>query len=151
MAHLAAAGSYAMSTPQYSYEIGPDGNAYAVGGEVKMDVSGEVSPEKTIEKAKSLRRAAMAPLHPSAQDFAAVTAVNSLEAQASRQIREEQAQQAELRSQSQKETGGENQPLPSLSLETPAWSMNKNPYYTLQSSISRQTIESTQSVISTVA
>lgn len=88
-AHIAAAGGHARGGPTYSYEQGPDGQQYAVGGEVAIDtspVSGD--PEATIEKARTVRRAALAPAEPSAQDRAVAAAATKLEAQATQELRE---------------------------------------------------------------
>lgn len=68
MAHKAAAGPYATSGPTYSYQTGPDGRRYAVGGSVGIDLSPEDTPEATIEKMAVVRRAALAPAEPSSQD-----------------------------------------------------------------------------------
>jgi hypothetical protein len=67
-AHAAVGGQYA-GAPRYSYEKGPDGVNYAVSGEVPIS-TGSVSgdPQMTIEKAEIIRRAALAPEEPSAQD-----------------------------------------------------------------------------------
>ena len=47
-AHLAAAGSLAIGGASYSYQRGPDGVQYAVGGEVSIDTSAvEGDPEAT--------------------------------------------------------------------------------------------------------
>ncbi len=69
MAHLMAAQGIAISGPNYEYKRGPDGVMYAVGGDVKIDVS-EVKgdPEATIRKAEKIERAALAPRDPSPQD-----------------------------------------------------------------------------------
>lgn len=82
-AHAAVGGQYA-GTPQYEFETGPDGQRYAVGGEVSIDVSEESTPEQTLRKLTQVRAAALAPVEPSAQDFrvAAEAARGALEAQA---------------------------------------------------------------------
>ena len=67
-AHLAVAGSYARGGASYTYEKGPDGNRYATGGEVPIDVSEEHSAEATIQKMRVIRRAALAPAEPSPAD-----------------------------------------------------------------------------------
>lgn len=68
-AHLAAGGSLVTSGPSYSYQRGPDGRRYAVGGEVGLDVSPvRGDPEATLVKAARIRAAALAPAEPSAQD-----------------------------------------------------------------------------------
>jgi hypothetical protein len=68
MAHLTAAGGYAKGGARFRYRHGPDGNKYAVGGEVSIDMGKESSPEKTIAKMRVVRRAALAPADPSPQD-----------------------------------------------------------------------------------
>lgn len=67
-AHAAVGGQYA-SAPSYTYERGPDGNQYAVGGEVQIDIS-EIpgDPQATVQKMQQVRAAALAPAEPSAAD-----------------------------------------------------------------------------------
>ncbi|MBP7461010.1 MAG: hypothetical protein KBA26_06945 [Candidatus Delongbacteria bacterium] len=67
-AHLSAAGGYAKGGATYEYQVGPDGKRYISGGEVRIDVSPESEPEATIRKMRIVRRAALAPVDPSAQD-----------------------------------------------------------------------------------
>ncbi len=81
-AHLAAAGGLAMSAARFSYERGPDGQNYAVGGEVSIDVSPGRTPEETIAKAEQIRAAALAPAQPSGQDRAVAAAAASMAQQA---------------------------------------------------------------------
>lgn len=82
-AHAAVAGSLAKGGPSFSYQRGPDGQLYAVGGEVKIDTSVVAGdPAVTAEKARQIRRAALAPAQPSQQDRAVAAAASALEAQA---------------------------------------------------------------------
>jgi len=68
-AHKAAAGRHARGGPSYEFERGPDGRRYAVGGEVSIDTSPVPNdPDATILKMQQVRRAALAPAEPSAQD-----------------------------------------------------------------------------------
>lgn len=68
-AHLSAAGGIAISSASFTFAIGPDGQRYAVGGEVSIDTSAVANnPEATLRKAETIRRAALAPAQPSAQD-----------------------------------------------------------------------------------
>lgn len=68
-AHKAAAGDLAKGPPQFEYETGPDGRGYAVSGEVAIDTSPVPGdPAATIAKMERVRRAALAPAQPSAQD-----------------------------------------------------------------------------------
>lgn len=67
-AHLAAAGQYARGSASFTYQKGPDGNSYAIGGEVGIDVSEAGTPKETIEKMQTIKRAALAPASPSSTD-----------------------------------------------------------------------------------
>ncbi|NIY77453.1 hypothetical protein HED22_17510 [Thalassospira sp. HF15] len=69
-AHAAAAGPYG-SAPQYTYQIGPDGNAYAIGGHVDVSVSVSGSAEDRDRALATLQNAALAPNAPSGADMAA--------------------------------------------------------------------------------
>ncbi len=68
-AHAAAGGAYAGS-PTYTFERGPDGQPYAVGGAVSIDISPiKGDPQATLQKAQQIRAAALAPAEPSVQDM----------------------------------------------------------------------------------
>lgn len=67
-AHLSAAGQYAAGSASFTYQQGPDGSRYAIGGEVPIDISKESTPEATILKMETVRNAALAPAEPSAAD-----------------------------------------------------------------------------------
>lgn len=67
-AHLATAGRYANGGASFTYQRGPDGRLYAVGGEVSIDISVESTPEETIRKMQVVKQAALAPSDPSATD-----------------------------------------------------------------------------------
>jgi len=81
-AHLSAAGQYARGGASFSFQKGPDGHSYAVGGEVGIDVGEERTPEATIAKMQTVKRAALAPANPSQADrrIAAQAAVKEAEA-----------------------------------------------------------------------
>jgi len=67
-AHAAVGGSFT-GPPSFSYEQGPDGKRYAVGGEVSVDLSSvKGDPRATIAKMQKVHAAALAPVHPSIQD-----------------------------------------------------------------------------------
>lgn len=69
-AHLNAAGDIAISGASFQYVTGPDGQRYAVGGEVSIDTSAVANdPAATLRKAEIIRRAALAPAQPSSQDY----------------------------------------------------------------------------------
>ncbi|MEM6300588.1 MAG: putative metalloprotease CJM1_0395 family protein [Pseudomonadota bacterium] len=81
-AHANVGGRFA-GAPSYTFQRGPDGRQYAVGGEVSIDVSPVPGdPQATIEKARIVRRAALAPAEPSAQDRRVAAEATALEQQA---------------------------------------------------------------------
>lgn len=90
-AHLATAGQYAAGGPSFSYQTGPDGRRYAVGGEVPIDVGKEKTPEETIQKMRIVRRAALAPANPSSADLSIAAAASMKESQAVREMNSEQS------------------------------------------------------------
>ena len=70
-AHAAAAGNLANGGARLQFTRGPDGRQYATGGEVSIDVAPVPDdPRATLRKAEKIRRAALAPTNPSAQDRA---------------------------------------------------------------------------------
>jgi len=87
-AHAAVGGQYA-GAPSYSYTRGPDGQSYAIGGEVSIDIGAEKDPHATLQKASQVAAAALAPADPSGQDRAVAAAAAQLRLQALGQIREE--------------------------------------------------------------
>ncbi len=92
-AHAAVGGQYA-SAPTYTFQRGPDGQLYAIGGEVQIDSAPvEGDPEATIQKLTIVVRAALAPAEPSAQDrnvaAQAQAGIQAAQAELSRQQAEE--------------------------------------------------------------
>lgn len=77
-AHQAAGGSLTGGAT-FSYQIGPDGRSYAVGGEVPVRLASGRTPEETISNARQARRAALAPSDPSAADLSVAAAATELE------------------------------------------------------------------------
>jgi hypothetical protein len=78
-AHQAAAGDLAGGA-SFTYQTGPDGRQYAVGGEVTVELRAGRTPDETIGNAQRVRRAALAPANPSAQDLSVAGAASRLEA-----------------------------------------------------------------------
>jgi hypothetical protein len=95
-AHLAASGGLAASGATYSFQRGPDGVAYAVGGEVRINMSPGRTPQETIARAQTIVAAALAPADPSPQDRAVAAQARQMELQA----RAEQARQPDAQSES---------------------------------------------------
>jgi hypothetical protein len=85
-AHAAAGGQYT-GAPTFSYESGPDGRQYAVGGEVAIDASPIAGdPQATITKMQIVRSAALAPAKPSGQDRAVAAQADAQRARAQAEL-----------------------------------------------------------------
>lgn len=92
-AHMAAGGSMVTSGPSYEYETGPDGKRYAVAGEVGISVSKGRTPEETLQRARQVRAAALAPADPSTQDRQVAAMASQMEMEAMQEIaRQRQAE-----------------------------------------------------------
>lgn len=102
-AHLSAAGQYAAGGASFSYRTGPDGKRYASSGEVSIDMTKEKTPKATIQKMRTVRRAALAPASPSAADRNIAAQASTKEAQAMK----------EMQSQNEKSSKSESDPEPS--------------------------------------
>lgn len=95
-AHMAAGGQYVAGGPSYEYQQGPDGRQYAIGGHVSIDASSiPDDPEADLAKARQVRRAALAPGEPSAQDRAVAARAAAQESRAARARSEEKARNGE--------------------------------------------------------
>jgi hypothetical protein len=82
-AHLSAAGGLAMGGASFQFVTGPDGQRYAMGGEVSIDTSGvSGDPAATIRKAETIRRTALAPAQPSGQDYSVANKATAMANQA---------------------------------------------------------------------
>jgi hypothetical protein len=104
-AHKAAAGGYATGGPTYTYQTGPDGKRYAIGGEVQIDTS-EVpnDPEATIRKAQVIRRAALAPAEPSGQDQKVASQARAIENRARQELAKERREETQEKAEETAET-----------------------------------------------
>lgn len=87
-AHKAAAGDLALGGPTYDYERAPDGQEYAVGGEVQIALKPGRTPEETVRNAQRARRAALAPAEPSGQDRKVAAEAAKMEAEARQEASE---------------------------------------------------------------
>ena len=86
-AHMAAGGSLVQGGPTFSYQQGPDGKSYAVGGEVSIDTSAVAgNPRATIAKAQQIQAAALAPADPSGQDESVASQAAAMAASAEAQL-----------------------------------------------------------------
>lgn len=88
-----AAGAGLTGGASYEYVRGPDGRQYAVSGEVRIDVSPAQTPEQTIEKARRIQAAALAPADPSPQDRAVAAQAAQMAAQARAELSQAENQE----------------------------------------------------------
>jgi hypothetical protein len=90
-AHMMAGGSLVRGGAKYAYKTGPDGQRYAVGGEVNIDTTPvDGDPRATIRKAEQIRKAAQAPNDPSGQDQKVASEAASMEMKAQGELMQSQ-------------------------------------------------------------
>ncbi|PID38209.1 MAG: hypothetical protein CSA65_07625 [Proteobacteria bacterium] len=107
-AHIAAAGDLARGGASYTYQVGPDGKRYAVGGEVDISLSEGRTPKETISRARRAQRAALAPAEPSPKDRQVAAKAAAMEQRGQRELAEEaDARAQEKRSEERGEERGE--------------------------------------------
>ena len=92
MAHMAAGAGIVTRGASFSYQTGPDGQRYAVGGEVGINTSPGRTPEETLAKADQIRAAALAPADPSGQDLRVAAQAAQMAAEARQQLAEQSAE-----------------------------------------------------------
>ena len=111
--HQSVGGQHAGSA-SFSFQTGPDGVQYAVGGEVSIDISAvSGDPRATIDKMRTVQAAALAPAEPSSQDRSVAAAASRIMLQAQSDL---VAQQAEVReAQAQKSEEEQEGRRPSIS------------------------------------
>lgn len=83
-AHKAVGGALAGGV-SLSYQNGPDGRQYAVGGEVPISLTTDRDPRTTVRTMRQVIAAALAPADPSAQDRAVAAQARAIQAEAERQ------------------------------------------------------------------
>ncbi len=95
-AHQGAGGGLT-GVASYTYQQGPDGKMYAIGGEVSISTPSGSTPEEKLKNARTLAAAALAAGNPSPQDFSVASSARTMEMQALQEIakksQEEQAGQ----------------------------------------------------------
>ncbi|MDY4446048.1 putative metalloprotease CJM1_0395 family protein [Campylobacter sp.] len=106
-AHMAAGGGLT-SPASYTYEQGPDNKMYAVAGEVGISTSEGNTPQESLNKAQTIRRAALAPADPSPQDLKVAAQAASMEMSARAEIMQEKMAQNSQNSNNSNETSAGN-------------------------------------------
>lgn len=87
-AHQAAGGGMT-GAASYTYQQGPDGKMYAIGGEVSITMKSGSTPEETIRNARQIAASAMAAGNPSPQDHAVASSARIMEMKAQQQLTKE--------------------------------------------------------------
>ncbi|MBW6488138.1 MAG: hypothetical protein K0A91_03615 [Sulfurimonas sp.] len=77
----------------FTYQQGPDGRMYAIGGEVSISIPSGSTPQETIRNAQQAIAAAMAPSDPSGQDFAVASSAMVMLMKAQQQQAKEMQQE----------------------------------------------------------
>lgn len=106
-AHMAAGGGLT-SPASYTYERGPDNKMYAVAGEVGISTGEGNTPQESLNKAQTIRRAALAPADPSPQDLKVAAQAASMEMSARAQIMQEKMAQNSQNTNNSNETRAGN-------------------------------------------
>ncbi len=91
-AHQAAGGGLAGGA-SFTYERGPDGRMYAIGGEVPIAFREGSTPQETIANARQVKAAAMAPANPSPQDYSVASSATTMELKAQQELLKEKMQE----------------------------------------------------------
>lgn len=115
-----AAGSGLTGGATYTYQTGPDGKRYAIGGEVSIDLSTESDPEANISKMQRVKSAALAPADPSGQDRAVARAAQMEIQNSQRELREETASGAPGKAAAAYAANAGGKPAPGETIQTRA-------------------------------
>jgi len=125
-AHVAAGAGVVTGGAQFTQQRGPDGNMYAIGGEVGIDASPIPNdPEGTMAKARQIVSAALAPADPSPQDRAVAASARQMEAKAASELANARAD--ERNSRNEDSQGSAAQGRQALSAYTAAANDAANP------------------------
>jgi len=88
IAHQSASGGLA-GAASYTYQQGPDGKMYAIGGEVPISSPTASSPEEALANAKKVVAAALAAGSPSPQDYSVAASASVMQMQAQEALNRE--------------------------------------------------------------
>lgn len=104
-AHLSSAGGLNASAPTYTYQTGPDGKQYAIGGEVSISFTPTGDPQKDLQAAEAMKNAALAPADPSSQDRSVAQEADKMIAQAQQEILQEKQGNSDSSATTKSENG----------------------------------------------
>lgn len=107
--HASVGGPYT-SAPSYTYQRGPDGQLYAVAGEVRIDTSPVPDdPQATLEKAEVIIRAALSVPEPSSADRRVAAEARAMAAEARAEIAKSEETQVDETSTEEAEAKAEEE------------------------------------------
>ncbi|WP_372998652.1 putative metalloprotease CJM1_0395 family protein [Sulfurimonas sp.] len=116
-AHQSGGASTGAAT--YTYQQGPDGKMYAIGGEVSVSFQSGSTPQETIANAQAVIASALAPADPSGQDLAVASSAMVMMMKAQQQVARE-AQEAVMGKETYKNEADNNSSISSTDLDIPA-------------------------------
>jgi SprA family protein len=118
-AHQSGGASTGAAT--YTYQQGPDGKMYAIGGEVSVSFQTGSTPQETIANAQAVIASALAPADPSGQDMAVASSAMVMMMKAQQQLSRE-AQEAVIGKETYKNEADKsnNTSQPTADLDIPA-------------------------------
>ncbi len=115
-AHASVGGQYA-GAASFTYQRGPDGVRYGVGGEVAISAPTGGDPQTRLQAAEQIKRAALAPANPSTQDRQVAAQAGLTATQARTEIASQKsAERAEL---SEEKSTPENEDSTAKVTDTP--------------------------------
>ena len=83
----ATTGGHLAGAPNYRFERGPDGQTYAVEGDVAIQMPNSKDPAVRAEEARQVKAAATAPAKPSSQDLKVAASAARIEQEAMAELR----------------------------------------------------------------
>jgi hypothetical protein len=107
-AHKAAAGGLAGAI-HFDTSKGPDGKSYRTGGHVNINTSKGKTPEETIQRAQTMRSAALAPASPSGADRSVANKASKMMTDARQEMAEERIEETQEAAEKLKENNEKTQ------------------------------------------
>ena len=102
-------GGAATGAATFTYQQGPDGKMYAIGGEVSVTLKGGSTPQETIANARAVIASATAPADPSGQDQAVAASAAMMIVKAEQQLAREKQGEEEGKETYKLESDSQNQ------------------------------------------
>jgi hypothetical protein len=85
LAHQTNSGGLA-GAASYTYQQGPDGKMYAIGGSVPITFKSGSTPQESIKNAKAIASATTSPDAPSSRDFSLLSSAKMMQLKAEQQL-----------------------------------------------------------------